>query len=127
MIRYLEIALIVLSIYALYMIRMKETFTLRNAGNPKGGLLLDGWYPIHKPSVGLSDMTMQTQYVNYPIFPAHSLNINNLKQWRKPNNGQCSPPDLCGNVYNDRKVVLPQQPPVPGFNDGTRVNYYNVC
>lgn len=127
MIRYLEIGFIILSIYALYMHTMREAFSLRDAGSVKGGMLLDGWYPLHKPSPGISDLSMETQYVNYPIFPAHSMNINNLKQWRKPNNGQCSPPDLCGNVYGDRKVELPMQPPVPGFDNGTRVNYYNVC
>ena len=127
MIRYLEISLIVLCILALYMHSMRETFTLRNAGSVKGKLLLDGWYPIHKPNAQLSDMSMQTQFVNYPVFPAHSMNINNLKQWRKPNNGQCAPPDLCGDVYDDRKVVLPKQPAVPGFDNGIRVNYYNVC
>ncbi len=127
MIRYLEIACIILSIYALYRINMREAFSLKNAGDLKRSLLLDQWYPIHKPKVAISDMTMEKQYVNYPIFPAHSLNINNLKQWRKPNNGKCSPPGLCGNVYNDRKVVLPKQPIAPGFDNGIRVNYYNVC
>jgi len=129
MTRYLEITFIVLCIFALYMHSMREAFTLRDAGsvNVKTGLLLDDWYPVNKPTAEISDETMQTQYVNYPIFPAHSMNINNLKQWRKPNNGQCSPPDLCGNVYDDRKVELPKQPPIPGFDNGVRVNYYNIC
>ena len=125
--RYLQIAFIILCIFALSMYSVRESFTLRDGADIDQKMLLADWYPVKKPDPELSHMSMDKQYVNYPIFPAHSQNINNLKQWRKPNNGRCVPPDLCGEVYDDRKIVYPQQPKVPGFNDGTRVNYYNVC
>jgi hypothetical protein len=128
MTRYLEIAFIVLMIVGLCMYDRREGFSLRDAGSVNSKLLLEGWYPVNKPTAEISDLTMEDQYVNYPIFPAHyTKNVNNLRQWRKPNNGQCSPPDLCGKVYSDRKVTLPKQPKMPGFDNGTRVNFYNVC
>lgn len=127
MTRYLEIAFIIVCIVALYMYSIREAFTLRDAGSVSEKLLLDGWYPIQKPNAELSDMNMEDQYKNYPVFPAHSTNINNLRQWRKPNDGQCSPPDLCGNVYDDRKITLPKNVKMPGFDDGVRVNFYNIC
>jgi hypothetical protein len=126
MTRYLEIALILLAIYSLTMYSLREGFSLQEAGSVKETLFLADWYPIHKPDATLSDEAMDTQYVNYPIFPAHSTNTNNLKQWRKPNNGQCVRPEICGNVYGDRKIILPKQPISPGFDNGIRVNYYNV-
>ena len=128
MTRFLEIAFIVLMIVGLCMYDMREGFSLRDAGDVNSKLLLDGWYPLNKPDAEISDLTMEDQYVNYPIFPAYyTKNVNNLRQWRKPNNGQCSPPDLCGKVYSDREVTLPKKPKMPGFDNGTRVNFYNVC
>lgn len=125
--RQLQIILIIGLIIFLHGYQVRETFTTRDASEVPSKLLLADWYPEHKPNAQISAMGYGTQWVNYPIFPAHSTDINNLRQWRKPNNGQCIEPDLCGNVYDDRKVQIPDQPEVPGFNNGIRVNYYNVC
>lgn len=125
--RKIQIAIIVGLIIFLYGYGLRESFTTRDASEVSSKLLLEDWYPVNKPNATYSDEQFDTQWVNYPIFPAHSKNINNLKQWRKPNNGQCIEPTMCGNVYKDRKVKLPQQPEVPGFNNGIRINYYNVC
>lgn len=125
--RGVQIVILVGLIIFLYGYGIREAFTTRDASEVPSKLLLKDWYPEHKPDATYSDEQFGTQWINYPIFPAHSTKINNLKQWRKPNNGQCIEPEMCGNVYEDRKVVLPQQPEVPGFNKGLRVNYYNVC
>lgn len=123
---YLEITFIVLAIVSLYMFSLREAFTtLTSSGEYPSKLLLSDWYPLHKPNPTVSDMGYDKQYVNYPIFSAHSTNINNLQQWRKPNNGQCSTPEMCGNVYSDRDVTLPPQVEMPGFTNGIRVNFYD--
>lgn len=125
--RHLEILFIIIAIIGLYMHSIREAFTLSNPGKVSDKLPLSDWYPTHKPQGELSDLTMESQYINYPVFPADSHNINNLRQWRKPNNGKCSPPDLCGSLYDKRQIIIPPQPENPGFNDGVRVNFYNIC
>jgi hypothetical protein len=126
--RYLEITFIIIAIFALSMYSIKETFsTLSASGVYPSQLLLEKWYPLHKPKPTVSDLESSDQYVNYPIFPAHSVHINNLRQWRKPNNGTCSRAEMCGDVYDNRKVTLPTEAEMPGFNKGIRVNYYNLC
>jgi len=124
---YLELAFIVLAIVSLYMYSIREAFTtLTSSGEYPSKLLLSDWYPVHKPKPTVSGMSSDTQFVNYPIFSAHSTNINNLQQWRKPNNGQCSRAEMCGDVYSDREVTLPTPAQMPGFDNGTRVNFYDA-
>ena len=128
--RYLEIIFIVLTIFSLSMYSIKETFktqTKSGSGIYTSKLLLSNWYPLHEPKTTISDLESSEQYVNYPIFPAHSLHINNLRQWYKPNNGTCTRAEMCGDVYDNRKVTLPKETEMPGFNKGIRVNYYNLC
>lgn len=124
---YLEISFIILIIFSLYMYSLREAFTTStSSGEFPSKMLLSDWYPLHKPDPTVSNMAFSTQYVNYPIFPAHSVDINNLEQWRKPNNGQCTRAEMCGGVYDDREITIPLQPKMPGFDKGTRVNYYNI-
>lgn len=123
----IQIVLIMGVIIFLYGYGLREAFTTRDASDVPSKLLLEDWYPEKKPKATYSNQEFSTQWINLPIFPAHSSKINNLRQWRKPNNGTCIEPEMCGNVYEDRKVRLPQQPKIPGFDSGTRVNYYNVC
>ncbi len=125
--RGIQIVIIVGLILMLYGYGMREAFTTRDASPVPSKLLLSDWYQENKPNATYSDEQYSTQWVNYPIFPAHSTKINNLRQWRKPNDGQCIEPDMCGKVYQDRKVKIPQQPKYPGFDNGTRINFYNVC
>lgn len=105
----------------------RESFTTQtSSGNYPSKLLLTDWYPLHKPSPNVSELTSQDQYINNPIFPSHSTNINNLRQWRKPNNGMCSRSEMCGDVYDDRDVNLPIPAKILGFdNNKIRVNFYN--
>jgi hypothetical protein len=128
--RYLEITFIIIAIFALSMYSIKEAFTTQTGssyGVYPSKLLLTDWYPLHKPTPSVSDLESSDQYVNYPIFNARSVHINNLRQWRKPNNGTCSRAEMCGDVYDYRKVTLPTEAEMPGFNKGIRVNYYNLC
>ncbi len=87
-------------------------------------LPLNDWYPSHKPEPEISGIPQWKQFKNYPIFPAKSTNINNIRQWRQPNNAQCTPNGLCGKFYGDRQVTMPKPPQCPGF-EKRRVNFYN--
>jgi hypothetical protein len=127
----LRITFILLAVFSLYFYGIKETFVSGSGKklNPDkypSELLLKDWYPVQKPAPHPSKFGEEDQYKNYPIFPAHSTNINNLKQWRKPNNGRCVRAEMCGDFYEDRSVTLPMPAQMPGFDNGIRVNFYNT-
>jgi len=86
-------------------------------------VLLEGWYPTHKPTPQLSDLTSAEQYKNYPAFSADSIYNNNIREWRKPNNGKCNPSGFCGNFYDFKEPQPSELLPTPGFSN-SRVNYY---
>jgi hypothetical protein len=132
--KYLQVSLIIVAIIGIYLFSITETFenmdSLTNKRlNPDkypSDVLLADWYPKHQPKPTISNLNEENQYKNYPVFSAHSTKINNLKQWRKPNNGKCSPAELCGNFYEDLDVTLPTPAIRPGFNKGIRVNFFNI-
>ena len=107
--------------------KMYEKFTsLSPGGYPckQDKLLLEGWYK-KKDNANVSDLSMYEQYDMYPVYPAGSTEINNKRHWEQPENGKCSPPDMCGNVYE--KLPVPKEnptDPVP-FGSGSRVNFFN--
>lgn len=85
-------------------------------------LLLYGDYNVQNPPY-LSAFNASDIYKEYPVFPAHSTKINNIRYWTKPENGKCSRAELCGYFYEDyTKQNIPPRPPVPGWNK--RINYY---
>ena len=106
---------------------MYENFTsLSPGGYPckQDKLLLEGWYK-KKDNANVSDLSMYEQYDMYPVYPAGSTEINNKRHWEQPENGKCSPPDMCGNVYE--KLPVPEEKsadPVP-FGSSSRVNFFN--
>lgn len=61
-------------------------------------------------------------YVDYPIFPATSLENNNIRYWNTPTNGTCTAPDMCNGLYKStaQKRFKPSKP--PAWNE-RRVNY----
>ena len=129
----LRITFILLALFSLYFYGIKETFVGDSSLDPedysesesKPKLLLNDWYPSYKPFPKLSEISMDEQYTNYPVFPAKSTKINNIKEWRRPNNGKCQPPNLCGNFYDAREVTLPTPAKMPGFTNAIRVNFYD--
>jgi len=63
-------------------------------------------------------------YKNYPVFPAGSVEINNLRYWKTPNNGKCSPAEFCGAYYNEKQMPINTLlAPNPEWGK-ERVNYY---
>ena len=63
-------------------------------------------------------------FVNYPQFPAKHCGTNNIRYWRRPTNGQCSPPGMCLGLYDVTEPKIPPKPIGPAFGQTPRVNYY---
>jgi len=94
--------------------------------NQNADLLLNDWYPVHKPNAMWSNEDVSTQFRNNPVFPANSLYTNNIQKWRLPNNGLCMPPGICGNFYAKKDVEYQNEPCKPPMSDvqNPRVNFY---
>jgi len=88
--------------------------------------LLQGNYPLQKGGGGLSDLDSKSMSAFYPIFPSSYLQrTNNVRYWATPNNGTCSPANMCGTLYEDKKINIPHFPPmIPFSSKDTRVNVY---
>lgn len=107
--------------------RLNENFTsLSPGGYPctQDTLPLEGWYTAKKqPNV--SDLSMYEQYDLYPVYSAGSTEINNKRHWEQPENGKCSPPDMCGNVYEKLNVPTEKSPEPLSLDSANRVNFFN--
>ncbi len=77
-----------------------------------------------KANPGISCLGMEEIHKNYPSFPINSCANNNVRYWRKPTNGLCSPPELCGGLYTDTEPVIPTPAIPPKWDSGIRVNFY---
>jgi len=75
---------------------------------------------------GVSDLGTEQMWPDYPVFPASSTINNNIRYWRSPDNGKCSPADMCGGLYDLKQdIKIPPPPAAPQWGIGTRVNYYD--
>ena len=84
-------------------------------------------YPLKKPKIELSTVGSEQLYKNYPVFSADSTKINNIRYWKTPNNGKCSPADFCDAYYGEKSILTDViNPPVPEWGP-QRVNYYEAC
>ena len=102
----------------------KESFT--DAGEyPKSveKPLLECSYNV-EASPCVSCLGVEDIYTNYPTFPINSCANNNVRYWRKPTNGLCSPPELCGGLYTETEPVIPPAATPPKWDSGMRVNFY---
>jgi hypothetical protein len=101
----------------------------------KEGFLTSGEYPIavDKPLLydsydvadhpGADALGAAQIYIDYPVFPATSLENNNIRYWNKPTNGRCTAPDMCNGLYKStaQRKFIPSKPPT--WNNERRVNY----
>jgi hypothetical protein len=87
--------------------------------------LLYGNYNVQENG-GISKNNASDIYTNYPVFPASSCKINNIRYWRRPTNGKCSRAEMCGNLYSDTETYIPPEPPLLGWGETPRVNYYKT-
>jgi hypothetical protein len=128
MLNYIYIVCILLFLASLVYFNKKQegflNFTLPSGEYPLAvdQLLLYGDYNVQTPPA-LSAFNASDIYKEYPIFPAHSTQLNNLRYWSKPENGTCSRAELCGYFYADyTKQYIPPPLTAPGWNK--RINYY---
>jgi len=86
--------------------------------------ILTGSYPLKTPG-GLSSWNYSSQWKLYPTWAVGSYDqkTNNIKNWAQPCNGTAAPADICGGLYNTKKVPETCIPPPPRRNC-RRVNYY---
>jgi hypothetical protein len=84
-------------------------------------------YPLKKPKMELSTLGSEQLYKYYPVFSADSTKINNIRYWKTPNNGKCSPAEFCDAYYGAKSIPTDViNPPVPEWGP-QRVNYYEAC
>ena len=89
--------------------------------------LLYEYYPLKKPKMELSTLGSEQLYKYYPVFSADSTKINNIRYWKTPNNGKCSPAEFCDAYYGAKSIPTDViNPPVPEWGP-QRVNYYEAC
>lgn len=103
--------------------RTTETFI--GAPYPQGvtkGLLVDD-YPM-APRPGLSNYSYSNAWKLYPVWSvgSYAQQTNNMRYWNMPCNGWTTPADMCGGLYTEKKINVPDlKPPSRCCN---RVNYY---
>jgi hypothetical protein len=88
------------------------------------GPLLIGSYKEKKDPGYNVKSTAEAIYPDYPDFPADHCGTNNIRYWRRPTNGTCSPPGFCRALYEDTEPVIPPPPNAPPFTSVPRVNFY---
>jgi hypothetical protein len=104
----------------------KEGFSAGRFPEDVDRVLLAGDYE-QPPHPGLSPYTVGETTRNYPVFPAGACGTNNLRYWRRPSNGTCPWPELCGAFYTATPQDYPEQPKPPAWNAGIRVNFFESC
>lgn len=87
--------------------------------------ILHNDYPL-KQKMGVSNNSYETNSTFYPIFgSSYGQYTNNVRYWATPDNGQCSPAEFCGGLYNDKKIDVSKTPsPISFSSPDIRVNYY---
>jgi hypothetical protein len=112
---------------------IKESFTTLQYGEyPKSEEqpILNS-YPFTKNKV-VDSSNYSSIWRYYPVFSVGSYEqiTNNLRYYKNPDVGICTPADFCDDFYHDKKIypksnVIKPLPPVAN-NEGVRVNYYNT-
>jgi len=92
--------------------------------------LLAGYFPYTGHKYSSNDQGSRIWW-HYPIFTegSYAQITNNLRYPNNPDNGTCTPADVCGALYRDKKknpsnYLYPLPPAVEG--PGARVNYYRT-
>jgi len=100
-----------------------------NIGSTESHLLNS--YPINKTNKIHSD-SYSHNWKHYPIFPLGSFEqiTNNLKYYKNPDIGRCTPAELCGDFYHDKNIkphinIIKPLPPVSN-EPGIRIGYYKT-
>ena len=121
----------------LYILYTRQEGFLSSGAYPSSvitGLLAPpyGNYPMVAKSrctPGVSEATYEDEWKRYPYTPmsCYAQITNNKQYWTLPNNGTCSPAEICGGLYQKKKVIIPSPilPPPANYPPyEVRVNYY---
>ncbi len=108
----------------------REGFALSPGSFPDASAypLLYKDYPV-KPPGNLSQLSSTDLWSYYPVFDhGYAQYTNNVRYWATPNNGKCSPPEVCGGLYKDKPIkkmgIVPVPKPITMNADVRRVNFY---
>jgi hypothetical protein len=88
-------------------------------------------YPNNKTTI-IDNDNYSRNWIYYPIFPLGSFEqiTNNLKFFKNPDEGTCTPAELCGDFYHNKNIYPDTNfsKPLPPVSDesGIRVNYYRT-
>lgn len=84
--------------------------------------LLDGVYKVKKNPGYDINTTSYDVYKNYPSFASKHCGTNNIRYWRRPTNGRCTPIGMCTGLYDTTEPYIPPPPTPP--KGMKRVNYF---
>jgi len=116
---------------------MREGFSKYNSilGSMEGAypcavetVFLQGYYPVNFRNTTSTNIE-STMWRQKPVYRVGSFAqlTNNQRYYKNPDNGSCTPADICDALYKNKEVntniVKPMPPVKPSFN--ARVNYYN--
>lgn len=102
--KFILLAILVIILLRNMRAKRKESFiTYGDYPNSVDFPLLNGVYPLKK-DIKLSQESRDHLYELYPIHPANSPELNNVKEWKSPDNGNCSPAELCNAIYDIKPV-----------------------
>jgi len=125
---FLLLALIVAVFSSMYI--AKEGFTNLSPGIFTKSLtepILYPTYPKQNNPLGISDMDSQQLWQYSPVFDnTYKQYTNNVRYWATPNNGKCSRAEMCGGLYDNKKMDIPPPPKPTSWNSNDiRVNFYD--
>ena len=92
--------------------------------------ILVGDYPLtnEKDIYNITNNSVKDIWHEFPVFslPSFEQITNNLKYYKTPDDGTCTPPMFCNAFYKNKKIpsnVINPLPPVPK-GPGMRVGYF---
>ena len=140
---FLTILLLIIMFYPLVMSHLRSRCACNNAKVEPFETLKGGNYQKSDetsilnsyPSTGYKVVDSDNYSSNWRHYPVFSLGsyqqiTNNLRYYKNPDNGLCSPAEFCGDFYHDKNIYPKSNitlPLPPVSNDsGIRVNYYRT-
>jgi len=94
------------------------------------GPILDD-YPLKNNQHNSKNNTVKNMWKQFPIFslPSYKQITNNLKYYKTPDNGTCTPPIFCNSLYGEKDNIQSNEIyPLPPVSDGqgSRVGYFRT-
>ena len=81
-------------------------------------------FPEKNPVTLANTYADNSHLESYTEMSNYAQETNNKRVWSTPDNGTCSPAELCNAMYSARKEIMQEKYSGPK-DDGVRVNYYD--